>query len=86
MAEVNVDSSNGTNDSDGKQKVLPWGECDLFCINDYAATAVAACGWRGRLRDARRNQTDAKLVCPRCGCATLLRIPLEEWNGDGSSP
>lgn len=75
---MKAESSDGINDSDAKQEMLPWGECDLFCINDYAASEASACGWRGRLRDASRTETGSKLVCPRCSCATLLRIPLEE--------
>lgn len=75
---MNAESSDRKNNSDSNQEVLSWGECDLFCINGYAATGASACGWRGRLRDTRRNEADSKLACPRCGCATLLRIPLEE--------
>lgn len=50
-----------------------WEECDVFCILDYAAKG-AACGWRGRFRDAYLDSTRSVLLCPRCDSATLLRI------------
>jgi predicted RNA-binding Zn-ribbon protein involved in translation (DUF1610 family) len=59
------------------QKGLPpWAQCELFCIEDYAGTGAAACGWRGRIHDAHRD-TKMRFVCPKCGHATLLRIPPE---------
>ena len=54
----------------------PWADCDYFCINNYAVTGVARCGWHGRLRDIKPDATGRKLLCPRCGGATLFRIPL----------
>ena len=66
------------------EKGLPqWADCDFFCIHDYGGTGTSPCGWRGRLYDARHDETDAKLLCPRCGCATLLRIPLERADQSG---
>lgn len=61
----------------GDLDLPPWDDCDYFCIHDYAGTGAAPCGWRGRLRDARRSDAGGGLACPRCGFATLLRIPLE---------
>jgi len=59
-------------------KDLPqWADCDFFCIHDYAGTGTSPCGWRGRLHEARHDESEAKLLCPRCGCATILRIPLD---------
>jgi hypothetical protein len=54
-----------------------WADCDYFCIHGYAATTTPSCGWRGRSHDALRDPADLRLRCPRCGCATLLRIPLD---------
>jgi len=63
---------------DEASKELPhWADCDFFCIHDYAGTGASPCGWRGRLHDARHDENAMKLICPRCGCATLLRIPLD---------
>lgn len=63
---------------DGSSKEFrAWAACDVFCIRDYAGTGNSPCGWRGRLRDIVRDTTAAKLLCPRCGCDTLLRIPFE---------
>src|SRR5262245_61060020 len=56
---------------DSTPPLLAWSECDLFCIRDYAGTGAAPCGWRGRRRDARSDETGRQL-CPRCGGATLL--------------
>jgi len=58
------------------QNLPAWSECDLFCIHDYAGTGMSRCGWRGRLNQAKRDSTGSKLLCPRCGSATLLRLPL----------
>jgi hypothetical protein len=52
-----------------------WENCDWFCIHDYAGTGSSNCGWRGRSEDARRDPANLRFLCPRCGCATLLRIP-----------
>jgi hypothetical protein len=60
-----------------------WDACDFFCIHDYAGTGASPCGWRGRLPDARRDPSGKKLLCPRCGCATLLRIPLGHGDAAG---
>ncbi|MCI0535015.1 MAG: hypothetical protein L0Z50_07290 [Verrucomicrobiales bacterium] len=73
------DLEQGKNGADS----LPcWEDCDFFCIHDYAAGA-SPCGWRGRLHDARHDKTGTKLLCPRCGCATLFRIPLERADDNG---
>ena len=61
----------------------PWPDCDLFCIHDYAAAGRTRCGWRGRLRDAHNDKGGERLVCPSCGCATLLRIPLAHIDEGG---
>jgi hypothetical protein len=61
----------------GIDELRPWAECDFFCIHDYAGTGPHPCGWRGRQRDARHDETGSRLVCPRCGSATLLRIRVE---------
>jgi hypothetical protein len=53
-----------------------WEECDYFCIHDYAGLAAAPCGWRGRSSQVERDETGARLLCPLCGCMTLLRIPV----------
>jgi len=53
----------------------PWIECDVFCIQGYSG--AIHCGWRGRIRDIHRDPTGRRLICPRCGQATLLGIPLE---------
>jgi len=68
----------GSNDNNSKQADgLPkWEDCDCFCIHDYAGTGRQPCGWRGRLNGVRHNESEPGLRCPRCGCATLLRIPL----------
>jgi hypothetical protein len=65
-------------------KDLPqWADCDFFCIHDYAGTGNSPCGWRGRLNEACPHQTGTKLLCPRCGCETLLRIPLDSADEAG---
>ena len=76
--------STGFEESENKGAAgLPaWVDCDYFCIHDYAS-GTQPCGWRGRLSNARQNQA-GKLLCPRCGCATLLRIPLDKA-GDPAS-
>lgn len=56
--------------------LLRWEDCDFFCIHDYANAGGSPCGWRGRIQDVRRDQSGSKVLCPRCGCATLFRIPL----------
>src|SRR5439155_10029036 len=74
--DMNIGSKQNSN---GESIDLPkWADCDYFCIHDYASTGASPCGWRGRLRDARRDPTGTQLLCPRCGCATLFRIPLIE--------
>lgn len=64
-------------------KLPDWADCDFFCIQAYAGTGALPCGWRGKQQDVLRDHPGAKMVCPRCGCATLLRIPLD-WS-DGQS-
>lgn len=68
-------------DTPGAAELPPWADCDFFCIHDYAGTGAAHCGWRGRLQQARQDPGDTRLLCPRCGCASLLRIPV-----DGADP
>ena len=71
--------SDGLNQNESA--VLPdWADCDLFCIQDYAGTGAAACGWRGRFCDVKFN-SEMKRVCPRCGFPTLLRIPSSQSGG-----
>jgi hypothetical protein len=65
------------NSHEDSQDLPEWADCDFFCIHDYAGTGASPCGWRGRLHNARDDESGAKLICPRCGCATLLRIPLD---------
>jgi hypothetical protein len=70
--------SNSSEQNNREAADLPsWADCDFFCIHDYAGTGVSPCGWRGRLHEARHDHAGAKLLCPRCGCATLFRIPLD---------
>jgi hypothetical protein len=65
-------------DNNGKSTNLPqWADCDLFCIHDYAGTGASPCGWRGHLCDVHHSETGGTLLCPRCGSATLFRIPLD---------
>ena len=72
-------------DDDGRPAPLPaWDDCDFFCIHDYAGTGNSPCGWRGRRQDARRDAATLKLLCPWCGCATLLRIPLDRTDEEGN--
>jgi hypothetical protein len=64
-----------TDGRDGEKDLPPWPGCEVFCIQSYAGNAGSPCGWRGRIADAARDDTGTKLLCPRCRCATLLRIP-----------
>ena len=66
----------------GAADLPPWTDCDFFCIHDYAGTGATPCGWRGRFQDTRRDITGLKIVCPSCGCATLLRIPLKRLDDE----
>jgi hypothetical protein len=66
---------NGPNENGFNNPVPPWGDCDFFCINDYAGTGASRCGWRGRLKEVRKEESSSRILCPRCGCATLFRIP-----------
>lgn len=71
---------NTNNDWDAAAAAHPlpqWTDCDVFCIHDYAGAGPAPCGWRGRMREVRWDATGTRLVCPRCGCPTLLRLPLD---------
>ncbi len=71
--------------SKSQPATLPqWAECDFFCINGYAGTGASACGWRGCLQNLRHDASGSKLLCPRCGCATLLRIPLGGATQEGT--
>lgn len=54
-----------------------WADCDFFCIRDYAATGDAPCGWRGQRHEVGYDEDGKKLICPRCGQATLFRIPSD---------
>ncbi len=74
---MNKNSAANLSASENPQPLPPWSECDFFCIHDYAGTGASPCGWRGRIHDARSDQTELKPLCPRCGCATLFRIPLD---------
>src|SRR5205814_8554095 len=66
-------------------KDLPqWADCDFFGIHDYAGAGASPCGWRGRLQDTRHDENGEKLLCPRCRCATLLRIPPERADQSGA--
>jgi len=66
------------------QELPAWEDCDFFCIQDYADASRSACGWRGRCEDARREKSGMKLLCPRCGSATLLRIPRDVGRTSGA--
>src|SRR5262245_46781906 len=71
--------------NDGRSAALPdWADCDFFCIHDYAGTATSPCGWRGQSQETRRDAASMKLLCPWCGCATLLRIPLDRTDEEGT--
>lgn len=63
-------------ESQGIEPLPPWLECDVFCIQGYADTNAAHCGWRGRMREVQRDAIGRKLVCPRCGNVTLFRVPM----------
>ena len=71
------DMSAGSNrNQNGHSADLPeWADCDLFCIHDYAGACASACGWRGRASEVRHDPKEGTPLCPRCGFATLLRIP-----------
>jgi len=68
-----------TGTKQNKQAAAPdlpaWADCDAFCIHDYAGTGKQPCGWRGLFAHARNDPADAKVLCPRCGYATLFPIP-----------
>src|SRR5262245_57920858 len=64
-------------DDDNSTELPRWTDCDFFCIHDYAGTGALPCGWRGRFQEVHQGKGTEQLLCPRCGCATLLRIPLE---------
>lgn len=70
-------STNPSNNSQEPRDLRPWKDCDLFCIRNYAGTDAEPCGWRGRFHETVRDATDTRLLCPRCGSPTLLRIPLD---------
>lgn len=73
---MNDDSAASRTNSEDTLPLLPWSECDFFCIHDYAGTGKSPCGWRGQLHDTRPDEAATKLLCPRCGFSTLFRIPL----------
>jgi hypothetical protein len=76
---------NSNRDHDGHPANLPeWAECDLFCIHGYAGAGASPCGWRGRFQEARQEPAGMNLFCPRCGCETLLRIPLDRADKAGA--
>jgi len=56
-----------------------WEDCDLFCIREYAGAGGSSCGWRGRVEDRRIGGKNEPL-CPRCGHATLLKVPADGGN------
>lgn len=68
------------NNHESSQQLPAWADCDFFCIHDYAGSSAVPCGWRGRRHDTRPDETGTKLLCPRCGCATLFRVPLTPPN------
>lgn len=72
------DGSERQND-DALNNLLPWAQCELFCIADYAGTGHSPCGWRGRIGDAQRDR-ESRFLCPRCRRVTLLRIPSDHSN------
>jgi len=76
---MNEESGNRAS-GDGGDQLLPWPDCDIFCINSYSGAGAPACGWRGRFREAHHDATGANPLCPRCGCASLLRIPSARSN------
>ena len=63
-------------DNDGEATLPAWAECDYFCIHAYAGTGGASCGWRGQRHQITCVENDLRMLCPRCGNATLFRIPL----------
>jgi hypothetical protein len=68
-----------TNSSENENiEDLPaWGHCDYFCIHAYAVTGTARCGWRGQSEQVLGPDHENSLICPRCGNASLFRIPRE---------
>ena len=80
----------GNNDSDERQSgnqslrrrkfpaISAVGECDFFCIHNYAVTNAKPCGWRGRFQETRSEASGLHRLCPNCGQASLLRIPHRE--------
>lgn len=77
-------STGANEDVNGEAANWPaWADCDLFCIHHYAGSGAKPCGWRGRVQDARHDAQGGKLVCPHCGLATLLRIPLDRADRPG---
>jgi hypothetical protein len=73
MQSMSKDVRNPNNSKPGSDSP-PWAECDYFCIHGYAGNRTP-CGWRGRRCDALHDESGLNLICPRCGCATLLGIP-----------
>lgn len=72
-------------DPSGPSTELPlWSDCDAFCINSYSGAGGPACGWRGKFEEARHDAIEMRLHCPRCGCPTLLRIPLDRSDEAGA--
>lgn len=55
----------------------PWSECDLFCIEGHGDVTGQACGWRGKLLEAGWDRDRQLRTCPRCGGATLMRVPTD---------
>src|SRR5262245_34725133 len=78
---LNMNNGSG-HDPSNSPRLPDWEDCEYFCIHDYAGTAVSPCGWRGRLHEANLDESNAKLLCPRCRCATLFRIPFDPGEPD----
>jgi hypothetical protein len=71
-----MSAESNVNENDSSAELPAWTDCDYFCIHDYAGSGAAPCGWRGRIHDTREDTAGTNFICPRCGFATLLRIPV----------
>lgn len=60
--------------SENESPLIPWDQCEVFCIHNYASGATRRCGWRGRRGDATWDTQHGHRVCPRCGQAELLDV------------
>lgn len=57
------------------EALLPWEECDVFCIRGYGGGAAVVCGWRGAWFQAVWDAQRQVRVCPHCGQTTLMGLP-----------